>query len=139
MTLVRPVLEYSSSAWDPYTKKNTKKLDQIHRSSARFICHNCEHEPGAVTKLLEHLQFDRARTVPSILADTSAKWQPTDPIQTPVQKNNLPSSLWWLYHTSILINAARPRSVDSVMMAHVKWRVHDAVLDAHNTHSGRDG
>ena len=37
LTLVRPVLEYASSVWDPSTKENIKKLEQIQKRAVRFI------------------------------------------------------------------------------------------------------
>ena len=37
LTLVRPVLEYASSVWDPPTKENIDKLEQIQKRAARFI------------------------------------------------------------------------------------------------------
>ena len=37
--LVRPQLEYASEVWNPYTMKCTKKIEQIHTNSIRFIFH----------------------------------------------------------------------------------------------------
>ena len=34
-TLVRPQLEYASSVWDPYTKKNIDRFEMVQRRSAR--------------------------------------------------------------------------------------------------------
>jgi len=36
-TLVRPILEYASSAWDPHTTTNTAKLEAVQRRAARFV------------------------------------------------------------------------------------------------------
>ena len=36
-TLVRPILEYASSAWDPYTQSNINKLEGVQRRAARFV------------------------------------------------------------------------------------------------------
>ena len=36
-TLVRPVLEYGSSAWDPFQVNHIKKLEGIQRRAARFV------------------------------------------------------------------------------------------------------
>ena len=35
-SLVRPVLEYASAAWDPHSQNNIKTLDKIQRQAARF-------------------------------------------------------------------------------------------------------
>ena len=36
-TLVRPLLEYSSAALDPYTKENVMKLEMVQRRAARYV------------------------------------------------------------------------------------------------------
>ena len=36
-TLVRPILEYASSSWDPYTEGNISKLERVQNKAARFI------------------------------------------------------------------------------------------------------
>lgn len=57
-SLVRPILEYSCSVWDPYTDKNTSKLEKIQRNAARFIANNYENSPGKVTEILNNLQLE---------------------------------------------------------------------------------
>ena len=37
-TLVRTKLEYACSVWDPYTAKNTNKLESVQKKAARFVC-----------------------------------------------------------------------------------------------------
>ena len=34
-TYIRPTVEYASTVWDPHTSRNTKKLEQVQRHSAR--------------------------------------------------------------------------------------------------------
>lgn len=36
-TLIRPLLEYATIVWDPHTKKDINKLEQIQRLAVRFI------------------------------------------------------------------------------------------------------
>jgi hypothetical protein len=36
-SLVRPILEYASAAWDPYTTKNIQQLEAVQRRAARFV------------------------------------------------------------------------------------------------------
>ena len=38
--LVRPKLEYSSAAWDPFLKKDTNALERVQRKAARFCSQN---------------------------------------------------------------------------------------------------
>ena len=35
--VVRPILEYASSSWDPYTKSNIQLLEALQRRAARFV------------------------------------------------------------------------------------------------------
>ena len=35
-TLVRPHLDYATSAWDPFTSKNIKDLERVQNTAARF-------------------------------------------------------------------------------------------------------
>ena len=34
--MVRPILEYASSVWDPHTTANIQKLESVQRRAARF-------------------------------------------------------------------------------------------------------
>ena len=52
-SLVRPILEYASAAWDPHSQNNIKTLERIQRQAARFCTNNYSREPGSVTKLLQ--------------------------------------------------------------------------------------
>ena len=55
-TYVGPTLEYASSVWDPHTTKNVKKLEAVHRCSARYICSDYKPE-SSPTSMLQHLQW----------------------------------------------------------------------------------
>jgi len=57
-SLVRPIMDYGTTAWDPYTNKNITKLEAIQRSAARYITRNYERTPGTVTELLKQLEFE---------------------------------------------------------------------------------
>ena len=37
MLYIRPILEYASTIWAPYTKSSTEKLEAIQRCAARFV------------------------------------------------------------------------------------------------------
>jgi hypothetical protein len=56
-TLVRPILEYASSVWDPYLKCDIKNLERIQRRAARFCLHNYKRD-SSVTTMLEKLEWD---------------------------------------------------------------------------------
>ena len=53
-TLVRPLVEYSSSIWSPYTKSNIARLEMVQRRAARWTL--SEYSPYAsVTQMLQSL------------------------------------------------------------------------------------
>ena len=56
--LIRPVLEYSSSAWDPHQAYLQEKLESVQKRAARFITANYrDYEPGSMTAILKHLNL----------------------------------------------------------------------------------
>ena len=56
-TLVRPMLEYSSAAWDPYRKYQVNCLEMVQRRAARFVTRTQGTDEGCVTRALNHLQW----------------------------------------------------------------------------------
>ena len=55
-TYVRPIAEYASIAWDPNTQRNIRKIEQIQRSSARYVTNNYDRR-SSVTALLSKLEW----------------------------------------------------------------------------------
>ena len=52
--MVRPVLEYSSTVWDPHLARDTHALEQVQRRAARFVHRNySERTPGCVTNMVQ--------------------------------------------------------------------------------------
>ena len=45
--LVRPVLEYGSSVWDPHTLCLQEELEKVQNRAARFVTGNHVFEPGS--------------------------------------------------------------------------------------------
>ena len=64
-TLVRPILEYASSAWDPYSRQNIDKLEAVQRCAARFVTGDYRTTssvsdmimPPTLKKLMGHIAF----------------------------------------------------------------------------------
>ena len=56
ISLVRSVLEYSSSVWDPYLDKDIKKIENIQRNAARFV-KNDYRRHSSVTSMLNDLNW----------------------------------------------------------------------------------
>ena len=56
MTLVRPIVEYSSIIWDPLTSSNIRKLEIVQRRYARFVFGDYR-TTGSVTEMVNQLQW----------------------------------------------------------------------------------
>ena len=55
-SMVRPILEYSSTVWDPHTQENASKLERVQRRAARFV-KNEYNQTASVTHLLQQLNW----------------------------------------------------------------------------------
>ena len=55
-TLVRPIMEYRSIIWDPFTKDNISKLEMVQRRAARYVTGDY-HRTSSVTDMLQKLQW----------------------------------------------------------------------------------
>ena len=55
-TLVRPLTEYSSVIWDPYTAENIRKLEMVQRRAARMVYSNYQ-TTSSVSAMLNHLNW----------------------------------------------------------------------------------
>ena len=47
--MVRPVLEYGSSAWDLHTPKLQDELENVQNRAARFVTRKYTYETGSMT------------------------------------------------------------------------------------------
>ncbi len=56
--LVRPILEYSASVWDPHHKKYIAQLEMIQRRAARFTLGRYNNT-SSVTDMLKQLEWDK--------------------------------------------------------------------------------
>ena len=56
-TMVRPILEYGSWVWDPYTQGLLDELEKQDRA-ARFVTRNYTREEGSMTGILEQLKWE---------------------------------------------------------------------------------
>ena len=56
-SMVRPILEYSSTIWSPYTKDYIHKIKMVQRRAARYIT-NRYTNTSSVTSMIEHLEWE---------------------------------------------------------------------------------
>ena len=50
--MIRPILEYASSVWDPYTTANIQKLESVQRRAARFCLNDHSRYSSVINMLL---------------------------------------------------------------------------------------
>ena len=56
--MVRPILEYGSSVWDPHPDKLQVELEKVQNRAARFVTRNYVHETGSMTGILGQLKWE---------------------------------------------------------------------------------
>ena len=55
---MRPILEYASIVWAPYTKTNIEKLESVQRRAARFEVSDYDSDfSSSVTSILNELKW----------------------------------------------------------------------------------
>ena len=59
-TLVRPKLEYASSAWSPHTNKDSKRIEAVQNAAARF-CTRDYQRTSSVSGMVSDLGWDSLR------------------------------------------------------------------------------
>ena len=56
--LVRPILEYGSTVWDPHCFGLNDELENVQKRAARFVTRNYSYETGSMTGILEELKCE---------------------------------------------------------------------------------
>ena len=56
LTMFRPILDYSCTAWSPYTQVNIQRLEMVQHSAARFIPNNYSFQ-RSITEMLNKLNL----------------------------------------------------------------------------------
>ena len=59
--LVRPVLDYGSSVWDPSGVVLQEELESVQKRAARFVTGNYNYETGSMTGILGQLKWEFLR------------------------------------------------------------------------------
>ena len=58
-TMVRPVLEYSATVWDPHLQKDIKSLEQVQRRAARYVYNDyTSRTPGCVKAMVKDIGWE---------------------------------------------------------------------------------
>ena len=56
--LVRPILEYGSSVWDPHYEGLIDDLEKVQKRAARFVTRNYTYEKGSMTDIFKKLKWE---------------------------------------------------------------------------------
>ena len=56
--MVRPILEYGSSVWDPHPDKLQEEIEKVQNRAARFVTRNYVYETGNMTGILGQLKWE---------------------------------------------------------------------------------
>jgi hypothetical protein len=55
-TLVRPLVEYASTVWNPYAKTEINKIEAVQRRAARYVVNN-QRNRSSVSNVLQRLKW----------------------------------------------------------------------------------
>ena len=72
--LVRPVLEYGSSFWDPHTHDLQEELEKVQNRAARFVMGSYVFETGSMTGILGQLKWESLNISQLPKAVNSLNW-----------------------------------------------------------------
>ena len=56
-SLIRPILEYASTIWDPYQNIHKDEVEKVQKRAARFVTGNYNYEPGTMTTIMSTLKW----------------------------------------------------------------------------------
>ena len=56
--MMRPILEYGSSVWDPHTGKLQEELEKLQNLAAKFVTRNYVYETGSMTDIFAQLKWE---------------------------------------------------------------------------------
>jgi hypothetical protein len=57
--IVRPIVEYASTVWDPSNQKKIKSIEEVQKRAARFVHNNyTDRTPGCVTNMVKSLKWE---------------------------------------------------------------------------------
>ena len=57
-SMVRPILEYGSTVWDPHCNGLNEELENLQKRAARFVTKNYSYETGSMSGILEELKWE---------------------------------------------------------------------------------
>ena len=56
--MLRPILEYESSVWDPHPEKLQEEFENVQNRAARFVTRNYVYDTGSMTGIIGQLKWE---------------------------------------------------------------------------------
>ena len=56
--MLRPILEYESTVWDPHCNVLNDELENVQKRAARFVTRNYSYETGSMTDIHAELKWE---------------------------------------------------------------------------------
>ena len=57
ISLLRSVMDYSATVWDPYLQKDIDRIEGVQRRAARLIFNDCMRSSSVMTAMMESLKW----------------------------------------------------------------------------------
>ena len=112
ITLVRPQLEYASSTWNPYTKRNIYKIERVQHRATRFVLHDYSRL-SPVSPMINQLGWDTLEQL-RLLSQSTMFYK----IQQSLMGNPLPPEVFPLDRASRLPNCTPYRHIQCNCIAY---------------------
>ena len=119
--MVRPILEYGSSVWDPHTDKLQRELEKVQNRAARFVTRNYVYETGSMTGILGQLIWEslkkRRKDSRLILLYKGLKGKARIPTDNLIPKTSTPGPFRYLQPVKMSIRIASSPRLSGAGMA----------------------
>ena len=107
-TLVRPILEYESTVWNPHCNGLNDELENVQKRAARFVTRNYSYETGSMTGILEELKWEtlqkRKKDNRLILMYKGLKGKARIPTDDPIPKKSVAEiNTQWPFRFPLLV------------------------------------
>ena len=107
-SMVRPILEYGSTVWDPHCNGLNDELENVQKRAARFVTRNYSYETGSMTGILEELKWEtlqkRRKDNRLILLYKGLKGKARIPTDELIPKNRLAEiNTYWSFRFPLLV------------------------------------
>ena len=127
--LVRPVLEYGSTVWDPSGIRLQEELEKVQKRATTFVTGNYIYDTGCMTGILEQLKWESlkkrrrgSRIIMLYKGLKSAASIPTNDLDPP-KKACQKASLWHFKRPLLILTFARAVSSPGLLAVGIHLQI----------------